>query len=198
MPDGAYLECDAETVSTGASTAGETIQSMAKMVDWSIGLHLAEDDMDTVNSAFRQVRHNEASLNQSLSFIRCCPLFLDIEIKKTQSNVNPEVQLAIWAAAALQKRHLHGWDTDTAMPMPAIAVNGHIWTYYLFYESQGELVCISFVGLMSRVQADVCLTDNDGSLATWLYGGSKGGMGDLLSTQYTHRVGYARVQGLVW
>lgn len=144
MPDGAYLECDAESVSTRTSTLGEATQSMARMVDWSIGLDLAEDAMDAVHSAFTMVRHNEASLNQSLSFIRFCPLFLDIEIKKSQSNRNPEVQLAIWAAAALKKRQLHRW--DTAMPMPAIAVNGHIWTYYLFYESQGELVrTLSFI-----------------------------------------------------
>ena len=130
MPNGAplALECDSE-IASGTSAAQEP-RSLTRMVDWCLGLQLGYKDAQLVRSAFGMVKLNETSLNQTVSFIKQCPLFLDIEIKKTQTNRNPEVQLAIWAAGALRKKQHHAWDTD--LPMPAIAVNGHNWDYYLF------------------------------------------------------------------
>ncbi|KAL9042540.1 MAG: hypothetical protein Q9214_003745 [Letrouitia sp. 1 TL-2023] len=105
-------------------------KNVSKMVDWCLALIPEREDKHTINKAFAAVRPNGCSLNQSLSYISRYPLFLDIEIKKTQFNHEPEVQLAIWASGALQKRRLHRW--DTSMPMPGIIVTGHTWSYYLF------------------------------------------------------------------
>ena len=110
------------------------------MVDWCLGLQLGYDDAQLVTSAFGMIRLNEASLNQTVAFIKQCPLFLVIEIKITQTDRNPEVQLAIWASGALRKKQHHGWDID--LPMPAIAVNGHTWDYYLFFGWDDHLVCL--------------------------------------------------------
>ena len=139
MPNGAplALEGDGETAS-GTSVTQEP-RSMTRMVDWCLGLELGYEDRQLVMKAFGLVELNETSLNQTVSFIKECPLFLDIEIKKTQTNRNPEVQLAIWAAGALLKKQHHGW--DTSLPMPAIAVNGHSWDYYLFFGWDDQLVC---------------------------------------------------------
>ena len=94
--------------------------------------------MNVIRQAFAKDMHNAASLNQSLSFIRNNPLILDIEIKKTVQPRDPQVQLAIWASAALLKKRLHQW--DTTMPSPAIAINGHQWEYYIFFEMDSDLV----------------------------------------------------------
>ena len=131
-----YLEGDSE-IGTSSSAAQES-RPLARMVDWCLGLRLDYEDEKLVASAFREIGVNEMSLNQTVSFIKQCPLFLDIEIKKSHTNRNPQVQLAIWASGALRKKQHHGW--DTSLPMPAIAVTGQYWTYYLFFGWDDNLV----------------------------------------------------------
>ncbi|KAL9047053.1 MAG: hypothetical protein Q9214_000270 [Letrouitia sp. 1 TL-2023] len=116
----------------------EEPDTVSKMVDWSLGLELNMEEERIVSRAFSKIRPNECSLNQSLSYISRCPFFLDIEIKKSQPVKNPEVQLAIWESGALQKKRHHGW--DTSLPMPAITIEGHNWTYYLFIVMNEDLV----------------------------------------------------------
>ena len=108
------------------------------MVDWCLGLNVDEDDMHVIKQAFANTVDNAAALNQSLSYIRNTPLILDIELKKTLQPRDPQVQLAIWASSALLKKRIMGW--DTSMPMPAIAVNGHLWEFYIFFEMNNDLV----------------------------------------------------------
>ena len=137
MPNGSHLDCDARTTSSKISGKDEEApQTIGRMVDWCLGLQLDIAEEYIINRAFAKLKGGEQSLNQSLSFIHKCPLFVDIEIKKSQSNRDPEVQLAIWAMAALLKRQHHGW--DTTMPMPAIAINGHSWEYILFWGSRND------------------------------------------------------------
>ena len=127
--------------STSQNTSREAPQTASKMIDWSVGLILDNDtkkESQLLANAFRHVGDFEASLNQSMNYIRKYPLFLDIELKTPNSARTPAVQLAIWAAAGLSKKRFHGW--DTSMPMPAIAINGHEWHYYLFFERDKRLV----------------------------------------------------------
>ena len=138
MPNSAQLDCDAQILSGQTVTTEESSQTVGMMVDWCLALNLDDEDEDLVKEAFAGLKSGEQSLNQSPSYIHMCPLFLDIEIKKTQSNRDPEVQLAIWASSALRRRLHHGW--DTSMPMPAIAVNGHLWDYFIFFEAKEDLV----------------------------------------------------------
>lgn len=146
IPNGAPLALEGDSEIVSSTSAAQESRSLARMVDWCLGLRLGYDDGQLVTSAFRKIRLNETSLNQTVAFIKQCPLFLDIEIKKTQTNRNPEVQLAIWASGALRKKQHHGWDTN--LPMPAIAVNGHSWDYYLFFGWDDHLV---------RLLSDRCL-----------------------------------------
>lgn len=150
MPNGAHLDCDAQTSSSQQVMTEEISQTIGRMVDWCLALNLDDEDEDLVDEAFASMKGGEQSLNQTLSYIHKCPLFLDIEIKKTQSNRDPEVQLAIWASSALLKRQHHGW--DTSMPMPAIAINGNSWDYFLFFEMKGDLVCIYIRGRLRSVR----------------------------------------------
>ena len=111
------------------------------MIDWCLGLKLDSADQRTISAAFATMDKFEQSLNQSLGYIRMEPLFLDIEIKKVLSDIDPEVQIAIWASASFLKRRHHHW--DTSMPMPAVVVNGHNWDYYIFFPCDNELVSLA-------------------------------------------------------
>ena len=115
-----------------------TAENMGRMVDWCLAMNVDEDDMKVIHQAYAKDADNASSLNQSLSYIRNKPLILDIEIKKTLQPRDPQVQLAIWASAALLKKRLHGW--DTSMPSPAIAIDGDVWRYYIFFEMDNDLV----------------------------------------------------------
>lgn len=97
-----------------------------------MALNLSWDEEELINEVYNTLRPGERSLNQSLSYICSCPLFADIELKKEQASRDPEVQLALWKAAASLKRRHHGW--DSSLPMPGITVNGHIWNFYIFFE----------------------------------------------------------------
>lgn len=110
---------------------------MGRMIDYCVGLKLSEDEKDIVTGAFRSLPYQQNTLNQTLSYIHS-PLFIDIEMKKRNQLRPPEVRLSIWACAALRKRQQHGWNTE--LPMPAITIEGHTWTYFLSFERDGELV----------------------------------------------------------
>ncbi|KAL9024457.1 MAG: hypothetical protein Q9196_006504 [Gyalolechia fulgens] len=127
----------------GGDVDGKTSQAelnVSKMIDWCLGLKLDPFQDALISQAFSHLGHFERSLNQLLSFIKKTPLFLDIEMKKTQHQQNPEVELAIWASGAAKKKAWHGW--DNSLPMPAIVVSGHIWTWYLFVEIGGDLIML--------------------------------------------------------
>ncbi|KAL8938557.1 MAG: hypothetical protein Q9216_003825 [Gyalolechia sp. 2 TL-2023] len=150
MPGGrALFETDHGSTSSESSKAGKAKANdppagedptVSKMVDWSLGLQLGWKDDNIISQAFSTVWPNLRSLNQSLSFIDMSPLFVDIEIKKTNPGRNPEVQLAIWKCAALKKLREMGW--DTSMPMPGIVIEGHTWLYYVFVEIEKDLIMI--------------------------------------------------------
>lgn len=108
------------------------------MVDLCLALRLNPFDMAVINDAFAKTSDYAASLNQSISFIKNNPLIMDIEIKKTIQRRDPKVQLAIWASAALLKKRIMRW--DTSLPMPGVAINGHSWEYYIFFEMGKKLV----------------------------------------------------------
>ncbi|KAL8808252.1 MAG: hypothetical protein Q9223_004221 [Gallowayella weberi] len=123
------LDNSAPTTSAD-TTKGDAPDNLGRMVDWVLALALSDQDGDLVRRAFSRCLDNEHSLNQTLSYITHYPIFTDIEVK-TSSNRDPEVQLSIWAAAAVSKRRHHGW--NTGIPMPGIVVDGHMWKWYLFF-----------------------------------------------------------------
>ncbi|KAI4118160.1 MAG: hypothetical protein LQ341_007633 [Variospora aurantia] len=111
-----------------------------RMVDFSLGLFLEEEICDVISKAFKNMGDYEQSLNQSMSYIRHTPLLLDLELKKTNQARDPQVQLAIWLAAAYMKRKHHEW--DTSFPMPGLVVNGHDWKFYIAFERENGLILI--------------------------------------------------------
>ncbi|KAL9123599.1 MAG: hypothetical protein Q9217_006984 [Psora testacea] len=141
LPDETPVVLEDDVASS--TITSQSPQEVARMIDWTLALKLTTEELFVITEAFKKLKMNEGSLNQTLSFTSLCPLFLDFELKKSYTNHDPKIQLAVWKAAELRKKSLHRW--DTSMPMPGITVNGHNWEYFLFYpisNSKGELVLI--------------------------------------------------------
>ena len=134
-PDGHQLE--SASIGTRESSS-EGLSTTARMVDLSLGLVLKEEDEIIVHRAFGNMLDHDQSLNQSLSYIRDTPLLVNFELKKSYSDRDPRVQLAIWKAAWLKKMQYHQW--DMSMPMPGVTVDGSEWSCYLFFVRDSMLV----------------------------------------------------------
>ncbi|KAL9123577.1 MAG: hypothetical protein Q9217_007003 [Psora testacea] len=127
-------ELQSNAATTTATTTLDTTTS--RMIDFAFGLKLSPTDEQTVTGAFKCLDDSERSLNQTLSYPITVPLFLDLELKKTNSDRTPEVQLGVWQAAGLRKRALHKW--DTRLPMPGICINGHDWSYFITFPCETD------------------------------------------------------------
>lgn len=158
---------DDATLSTGTGTQVQDPDRMSRMIDWSIALQLDFESDDILSDAYSKLSDYEHSVNQSMSYIRNYPLCVDIEVKKSSSARDPEVQLAIWASAALLKKRHHSW--DASLPMPAIAVDGFDWTYFLFFELNKDLVGHCLWLDTSTLSISLTLIDNDGPDDTRIY-----------------------------
>ena len=134
-PEGQVLEI--ETTESRESTS-DTPSTTSRMIDLSIGLDLKLEDEETVDLAFNKMLDHDQSLNQSLSYIKDTPLLVDFELKKTYSDRDPKVQLAIWKAGGFKKMLYHNW--DLSMPMPGVTVDGSEWHCYLFFVRDFKLV----------------------------------------------------------
>ncbi|KAG8528562.1 uncharacterized protein KY384_006734 [Bacidia gigantensis] len=140
---------ESASVST-SNTASSRLKTTAitKMIDWTVGLVLSREDMGIIEDWYRKCLNHPlwASLSQSNSYRDA--LCIDIEIKRV-ADPDPRVQLSVWAQAGFNKRLAHGW--DFTMPAPAIVIDQHIWTGYLFFgvpgdpqdpEDQGSLIML--------------------------------------------------------
>ncbi|KAL6717754.1 hypothetical protein ACLMJK_003839 [Lecanora helva] len=108
------------------------------MIDWSVGIMLGKSDLNLINRWFGNCLNHPhwASLNQSSSYISRNPIIIDVEIKGL-SDLDPRIQLAVWAQARYKKRVFHGW--DPTIPMPAIIIDRHTWEGYLFFGIDKEV-----------------------------------------------------------
>ncbi|KAL8735803.1 MAG: hypothetical protein Q9166_000667 [cf. Caloplaca sp. 2 TL-2023] len=138
--DGPPLIADEQSSQVGSTVSDSLGRPISRMVDWSVAIDLDEKDADTIHDGNIALPEGLRSLNQSKSSIKFYPIFLDIELKRTFSDRDPKVQLAIWACGALLKKRWHGWSTK--LPMPGITVTGPNWDYFLFFEIEGDLIMI--------------------------------------------------------
>ncbi|KAL8920428.1 MAG: hypothetical protein Q9172_004500 [Xanthocarpia lactea] len=115
------------------SAADETEMTTTRMVDVALGLDLSTEDRKSVTDGWakRGITDYAWSLNQSLSYIKMNPLFLDMELKKANQTRDPLVQLGMWMAGLFEKRRHHGW--DQSVPMPGLVIDGPQWSLYIGY-----------------------------------------------------------------
>lgn len=73
-------------------------------------------------------------------------MFMNIEVKRSHSNQDPLIQLAVWITAEFEKRQIEGYSFD--MPVLAIAVVEEKWELYMVYAAgnDGGRYDCNFVG----------------------------------------------------
>ncbi|KAL9607603.1 MAG: hypothetical protein Q9167_007498 [Letrouitia subvulpina] len=131
-------EMISESIEPSEKSGQEDSVLLSRFVDWLLALALDDSELELICKAYQYQNLWGRSLNQTVGPTANCPIFLDIEVKKTHTVRDSRIQLAIWETAAIKKRKLQGW--STSFPIPAITVDGHQWTLYIFYEISNEKI----------------------------------------------------------
>ena len=78
-------------------------------------------------------------------------MFLNIEVKRKNSDKDPLIQVAVWISAEFEKRRIEHYSLD--MPVLAIEIEEDHWRVYMVYVDEivvdGEGYGLKFVGPMS-------------------------------------------------
>lgn len=61
-------------------TTTEDSKIIGKMVEFGLAISLSIKDQDTMSACFTTLQYYEQSVDQSVSFVSYCPLFLNIEL----------------------------------------------------------------------------------------------------------------------
>ena len=113
-----------------------------------MGLHLSEEETLTLARGVYEMEGANDSINQTSSFVNFTPLFLNIEVKRKNSDKDPLIQLAAWVSAEFEKRRIEHYSLD--MPVLAIEIEGDQWELYMVYADEsvvdGEGYGLRFVG----------------------------------------------------
>jgi hypothetical protein len=107
-------------------------KALSRKIDYAMGLILPDRDLQTLNHAVYINETSVPSINQTDRFANFIPVFLNIEVKRRVSDVDPQVQLAVWVTAEFKKRAVEKYGRN--MPVVAIAVTGDSWDLWIAYE----------------------------------------------------------------
>ena len=103
------------------------------MIDMQYGLLIHDDDKDALRMGYRNMLPQVRSINQTtVEYTRDVPTFVDFELKRKGSDIDPKFQLAVWGAGLYLKRQYHGW--DVSMPIVGVTIEGHTWECFLLFE----------------------------------------------------------------
>ena len=141
----------------------------SRMIDWALGLTPDQQELGVIKDAYNNMGDWEQSINQTVNYMKDVSISVDFEVKKKNSAIIPEVQLAVWASALFIKRRHHKW--DTSIPTPGIVIAGHQWECYILFErSAGKLVStIFYIGGPILYPLSLLLVDDDGSNPDWYH-----------------------------
>ena len=88
------------------------------------------------------------SINQTSTFVNLVPMFLNVEVKRKNSDKDPLIQLGAWISAEFEKRRIEHYSLE--MPVLAIEIQGDQWGLYMVYADEGrangEAYSLKFVG----------------------------------------------------
>ena len=120
-------------------------KDLDKRIDAAIGLDLPLKKREALKSGV--FSDGIPSINQTASFVNFIPMFLNVEVKRPNTNRDPLIQLGTWIAAEFTKRKNEGYSLD--MPVFAIEIEGDIWNLHMVYAPEdggnGGFKC-KFVG----------------------------------------------------
>ncbi len=121
----------------------EGLQYEGKRVDYGLFIEPTKVEAQQVKERLKKLPDGEVwSINQTEAYyLREKPLLSSIELKKSRSNHDPLLQLAIWNSALFQR--LEGLldlvgKGDDMPPIPSLTVSGHNWQVcYSYIEKDG-------------------------------------------------------------
>lgn len=130
------------------------------------------------------------SINQTSSFVNFTPMFLNIEVKRKNSDKDPLIQLAAWVSAEFEKRRIEHYSLD--MPVLAIEIEGDQWGLYMVYAdglADTDSYGLKFVGPVSlgdtsSLQGCFKLLDGLCRCADWGVGRYKSWFKDEILNKY--------------
>jgi hypothetical protein len=124
-----------------------------RQIDLIMGLGLSSSDLQKLEAGY--YRASVLGINQTGdAFPRFTPIFLNVEVKRPQSSIDPLVQLAVWVAAEFKKRAIERW--DRSMPVMAVTIDGHIWNLYIVYEPDFESEELTKIVFTPYIEMQLC------------------------------------------
>lgn len=133
--------------STLCPTSSESLfKDLDKRIDAAIGLDLSS----TKHAILAGGVYSEGSLpsiNQTASFVNFTPMFVNIEVKRQNTDRDPLIQLGAWIAAEFTKRKREGYGLD--MPVLAIEIEGDDWKLHMVFavnDLESDTFQCNFVG----------------------------------------------------
>lgn len=120
-------------------------KELNKRIDCAVGLRLSYAEKYTLGRGHFQA-FSKPSINQTSTFVNLTPMFINIAVKRSDSNQDPLIQLAAWVAAEFEKRKIEGYSLD--MLVLAIEVVEQNWGLYMVYANvkDGGRYSCNFVG----------------------------------------------------
>lgn len=103
---------------------------MDKKIDYAIGLDLSSSERFALERG-QYMEGTSPSINQTATMANMTPIFINIEVKRRNTDKDPLIQLAAWVAAEFQKRMNEGYGLD--QPVLAIEIDGDLWQLYMVY-----------------------------------------------------------------
>ncbi|KAF8846964.1 hypothetical protein BDZ45DRAFT_682171 [Acephala macrosclerotiorum] len=101
-----------------------------KRVDYGLFISPTKEEVGQIKDRLKKLPDGEVwSINQTEAYyLREKPLFSSVELKKTRSNHDLLLQLAIWNSALFRRiEGLVNGAGNSMLPIPSITVAGHTW-----------------------------------------------------------------------
>ena len=143
-PERTTVEIDPSELCAFSETSA-VFRVLEKRIDKAIGLQLTLDELRCLNRGSYADEKSVPSINQTSSFVNMTPMFINIEVQRPYSDIDPKIQLGAWIAAEYEKRNWEGYSLN--QPVLAVTAVGDEWQVYLDYaEIEGDRFGCKFVG----------------------------------------------------
>ena len=109
----------------------DTLATLNKKIDYGMGLFLSSKHLKYLQRACFASR-SIPSISQTDTQANFTPMFLNVEVKRHFTDIDPKIQLAVWITAEFKKRALEGY--DRSMPVLAAAITGDSWELWIVHE----------------------------------------------------------------
>ena len=131
--------------------SSQPFRALNRKIDYAMGLILPDSDLQALERAVYTNETSVPSINQTDRFANFIPMFLNIEVKRRVTDVDPQIQLAVWVIAEFKKRAVEGYNRN--MPVVTIAITGDVWDLWMAYEPSWDKLAVEEVVRLSVLEA---------------------------------------------